>query len=351
LGDLETRALYSYSPVYCTGSAFFSASATSAHKASRLKQKSHLLRLDMSAFEYWAQAIFSPSPLGLAIAIILVLTIPLFLHSIIFRASGLTTLPSILLLGPSGSGKTSLLTLVSSLVSSQNARADEAQFERGATAETHTSQTPIEVECSLPVGEAAASDQYRSVNDLADQVHKKFLLIDTPGHGKLRHHALEHIANPQNLKGLIFLVDAAALSAGDEGLRQTADYLHDVLLLLQKMASNPKTAKTLKDISVLVAANKMDLFTALPAALAKNSLESEITKVRTSRSKGLLDSGIGIDDADEDKDDWLGEMGSSEFKFAQMEEFNVTVEVSGGNVLGGDGPSVEKWWKWVSQML
>jgi len=145
-------------------------------------------------------------------------------------------------------------------------------------------------------------------------------------------------------------VDAATLSAGDEGLRQTADYLHDILLLLQKRMDNKKTAKVLKEVPVLIAANKMDLFTALPAALVKSSLEAEITKVRTSRSKGLLDSGIGMDDADEDKDDWLGEMGSSDFKFSQMEEFDVSIEVIGGNVLGG-APTVNKWWGWVSERL
>jgi signal recognition particle receptor subunit beta len=182
-------------------------------------------------------------------------------------------------------------------------------------------------------------------------MHKKFLLIDTPGHGKLRHHALENITNPQNLKGLIFLVDAATLSAGDEGLRQTADYLHDVLLLLQKRMTGSKAAKALKVIPVLIAANKMDLFTALPAALVKSSLEAEITKVRTSRSKGLLDSGIGMGDAEDEKDDWLGEMGSSKFKFSQMEEFDVAVDVLGGNVVGGEGPTIDKWWKWISDRL
>jgi signal recognition particle receptor subunit beta len=182
-------------------------------------------------------------------------------------------------------------------------------------------------------------------------MHKKFLLIDTPGHGKLRHHALENLTNPQNLKGLIFLVDAATLSAGDEGLRQTADYLHDVLLLLQKRVTGSKAAKAMKEIPVLIAANKMDLFIALPAALVKSSLEAEITKVRTSRSKGLLDSGIGMGDAEDEKDDWLGEMGSSSFKFSQMEEFDVSVEVLGGNVVGGEGPTVDKWWKWISERL
>lgn len=241
----------------------------------------------------------------------------------------------------SDSGKSSLLRPM--------ADSNIIQFERGKNAATHTSQSPIAVECSLPVGTLAGSNKYRSVNDPTNQTHKKFLLIDTPGHGKLRHHALENITNPQNLKGLIFLVDAATLSAGDEGLRQTADYLHDILLLLQKRMSGTKSAKKLKDIPVLLAANKMDLFTALPAPLVKKSLEEEITKVRVSRSKGLLDSGIGMDE--DEKDDWLGEFGSKDFKFAQMEEFDIAVDVAGGNVLSGEGPTVEKWWSWISERL
>lgn len=68
--------------------------------------------LIMSRLAEVANALLSPSALGLAISIVLVLTIPLFLHFFVFRASDLITLPSILLIGPSGSGKTSLLTLV-----------------------------------------------------------------------------------------------------------------------------------------------------------------------------------------------------------------------------------------------
>lgn len=143
-------------------------------------------------------------------------------------------------------------------------------------------------------------------------------------------------------------MDAATLSAGDEVLRQTADYLHDVLLILQKRMAG----KVLKGTPVLIAANKTDLFTAMPPALVKSSLESEITKVRTSRSKGLLDSGIGMDGgAQDEKDDWLGEVGSKDFKFNQMEEFDVSVEVVGGNVTGAEGPTVDKWWKWISERL
>lgn len=204
----------------------------------------------------------------------------------------------------------------------------------------------------MPVGTVAGSDRYRSAHDPTN-VHKKFFLIDSPGHGKLRTYAREEMVKPQNLKGIIFVVDAGSLSEGEEGLRQASEYLHDTLLLLQKRMTSGKSSKAPKDIPLLVAANKMDLFTALPASLVKSTLETEITKVRVSRSKGLLDSGIGMDDAadSEDKDDWLGEMGSTTFKFAQLEEFNISVQVAGGNVTGGDGAQVEKWWNWIAEQL
>lgn len=67
----------------------------------------------MSTISDWVHTLLNPSPIGLIVAILLAISIPIFLHSIVFKASGLTTLPSILLIGPSGSGKTSLLTLVS----------------------------------------------------------------------------------------------------------------------------------------------------------------------------------------------------------------------------------------------
>ena len=161
---------------------------------------------------------------------------------------------------------------------------------------------------------------------------------------------------PQNLKGIIFVVDAADIAIGNtdignEALRQTAEYLHDVLLLLQRSISS-KTSKAPKELPVLIAANKLDLFTALPAPLVKTTLESEISEVRSSRTKGLLDSGVGMHDLDigEEKD-WLGDGGDGKFEFSQMEEVNVAVSVAGGNVLGADGPDVKQWWDWIASNI
>ncbi|KAI9832636.1 MAG: hypothetical protein M1819_004221 [Sarea resinae] len=291
--------------------------------------------------EHWLTGLLHPSPTIILLTTCVVLFLPIFLHHFIFRSTTSTNLPSFLLIGPKGAGKTALLTL----------------FERGTPAATHTSQTPLSVEVSLSVN-ATASSKYRSDNDPALLVHKKFLLVDTPGHGKLRHHALDSIVQPQHLKGIIFVVDAASLSSGgssskaDEGLREAAEYLHDVLLLLQQRASSSKASRAPVEMPVLIAANKLDLFTALPAPLVKTALEAEITRVRSSRAKGLLDSGIGMGDADvEEEKEWLGDGGEGKFDFSQMEEVNVSVQVVGGNVTGAEGPDVANWWEWIGHHL
>ena len=180
------------------------------------------------------------------------------------------------------------------------------------------------------------------------------MLLDTPGHGKLRHHALSNLTTPSALKGLIYMVDSAAVSSAN-GLAEAAEYLHDVLLLLQKRHTQGKTSKDPQAIPVLVAANKQDVFTSLPAGLVKSKLEEEIARVRQAKSKGVLDSGIGMEDdtgADEESN-WLGEYGSKDFKFAQMEEHNVEVVVVGGNVRGeGEEKGVvEDWWSWIGETL
>ena len=223
--------------------------------------------------------------------------------------------------------------------------------------DTRTSQTPLSVEVSLPVTTSTASSRYRSANDPSLQIHKRFLLADTPGHGKLRHHAFDGITKPENLKGIIFMVDAADeplanSESSSEGQRPAAEYLHDLLLVLQKRSTNSKTSKAPQELPLLIAVNKLDLFTALPAPFVKKTLEKEITKIRNSRNKGLLDSGVGMNGIDigEDKE-WLGEVGDGGFEFLQMEEFNVPISVAGGNVLGSEGPDVARWWDWIGSNL
>lgn len=150
------------------------------------------------------------------------------------------------------------------------------------------------------------------------------------------------------------MVDSAAVSSA-AGLTEAAEYLHDVLLVMQKRQTQSKSSKDPDAIPVLVAANKQDVFTSLPAGLVKSKLEAEIAKVRQTRSKGLLDSGIGMNDdvgADEEAS-WLGEYGAKDFQFKQMEEHGVEVIVRGGNVRGeGEKQGVVgEWWEWVGSQL
>lgn len=62
-----------------------------------------------------AEVLLNPSPLGFAIALLVVISVPIFIHNYLASSSSVTSLPSILVVGPLASGKTSLQTLVSSI--------------------------------------------------------------------------------------------------------------------------------------------------------------------------------------------------------------------------------------------
>ncbi|KAL6866531.1 hypothetical protein ACO1O0_002643 [Amphichorda felina] len=279
------------------------------------------------------EALLTPSiPLAI-LGIIVVLGAPLLWHIILASSSTYTVPPTVLLLGPEGAGKTGLLTL----------------FERGddGPAQTHTSQTSQTVELNASV-DSDSRASFRNHDDTTG-THTKFLLVDTPGHGKLRNAAMGKLARTEKLRAVVFVVDAAALGEQDV-LAATASYLHDALLFLQKRAAD-KTSANRGPVPFLIAANKMDLFTALPSTLVKTNLEAELTRIRATRSKGLLDSGVGMDDlGSEEQDGWLGEYGSEKFSFKQMQEFDVDIEVLPGNVTG-DGPGADKWWWWIAQRV
>ncbi|KAL2752958.1 hypothetical protein ACRALDRAFT_213279 [Sodiomyces alcalophilus JCM 7366] len=284
------------------------------------------------SFTTFVEYIMTPTPAVVFSGIIVILLVPVLLHFLLStNASRLTNLPAILLVGPSGAGKTALVT----------------RMERGLDAqptETHTTTTLHSVEIETPAPSSSSS------SGAASAEHVKFLLTDTPGHGKLRPHVFNRLsATAENDKGrvraVVFVCDAAALSDPD-ALRHAAAYLYDLLLALQRRASARIRAGTPLakcGTPVLVAANKLDLFTALPGTAVKANLEAELTRIRASRSKGLLDSGVGTDEVgSEAQDDWLGEYGSQKFTFEQMGEFSISVDVIGGNVAGEEGPGIEK---------
>lgn len=277
----------------------------------------------------------TPSWAVVILGLVVVLGAPVLLHIALASSVTYVVPPTVLLMGSDNAGKTALQTL----------------YERGGSttpraAATHTSQSSQSVELNAST-DSATRTSYKN-RDESDGTYTKFLLVDTPGHGKLRNVPMGRLARAEKLRAVVFVVDAAAL--GDhEVLAPTAQYMHDVLLALQKKATSK--GKDKQSVPVLVAANKMDLFTALPAAMVKSVLEAEIHRIRTSRSKGLLDSGVGADDiGSEEQDGWLGEFGSEKFSFSQMQEFDIDVEVLPGSVTAEE-PEVDKWWWWIAQRI
>ncbi|THW77983.1 P-loop containing nucleoside triphosphate hydrolase protein [Aureobasidium pullulans] len=293
------------------------------------------MAVDMDTVKEWLTWSFSPSLGAIVFTLLLSLSLPIIFHLFLYRQRAAVVVPSFVLLGPSGAGKTTLLTL----------------FERGTPTATHTSQAPQTVTCNLPAGVTAESHKYRASDDPSTKKERQIDVTDTPGHGKLRQHAYDAITSATSLKGLIFVVDAAAISS-PQGLAEAATYLHDILLALQKRHTGAKTSKGPAGIPVLIAANKLDLFTALPAQLVKKRLEEEITKIRSTRAKGLLDSAVDIEGDDEDRE-WLGEGGEGNFNFGQMKEAEIEVSVIGGNASakGEEKTQVEQWWGWIAQQM
>src|SRR5436190_8673744 len=161
---------------------------------------------------------------------------------------------------------------------------------------THTSQTSSFVSINLPQTISTGTNRYRSANDpsLTDATKNpiRYRLRDTPGHGKLRDSQgislLSSMSSTKNanaaVRGVVFMVDAAVLSEGDDPLHDAAKYLHDTLMVLQERTCNSRKgfSRGLSNIPVLLAVNKQDLFTALPPGSVRDRLEVEIEKVRQS---------------------------------------------------------------------
>ena len=178
-------------------------------------------------------------------------------------------------------------------------------------------------------------------------------MIDTPGHGKLRSSsALSYLTDP-SLRGIIFVIDSASLDSGDASIaRDTAVYLHDTLLALQRRKTGKGGSKTKGDIKTLVAANKQDLFTALPQGAVRERLEMEIERVRASRRRGLVT--VGEEEGPEVAgDDVLGGDGEEKFSFEILDqEFGIRLDVLGGAVKGEEaGKGVRRWEEWIGGCL
>lgn len=333
----------------------------------------------------WATKLFRGDPSTILFATIITLSLPVLLHIYFYTQASRASKsgdggdPTFVLLGPSNAGKTSFVTLLQDrTISRADTSKSSNEEEKGRddslinsntdnSTQTRASQISYTTTLHLPPGTPLGSNQYRSENDpevlRANREASPYKLVDTPGHGKLRpDHALLHLTSTSSKpRGVIFMLDSTALDPSDSALAtDTITYLHDTLLTLQRQRRTI-TKKQANDFPVLIAANKQDLFTALPPLAIKQSLETALERERTSRRRaisvvaGTSARGRNTDaEVEEDEDDAvLGGAGSAVFSFRILqEEFGVAVDVLGGTVRADQGGrGVGKWEAWIGSCL
>ncbi|OJD27277.1 hypothetical protein ACJ73_01335 [Blastomyces percursus] len=313
-----------------------------------------------------ATTLLSGNLIAILASCTIALSLPIIFHFLLYRTSPAKASRDFLLLGPSGSGKTALC----SLLEQRSTSPSSPKPPRG----THTSQVssfaPITLPPTVPIG----SNKFRSVNDptLGEAANNPttYRLRDTPGHGKLRASqgiaSLLSLSDPKRkgsagIRGVIFMLDSAALSQSDETLRDAATYLYDVLMTLQNRVYKngekiSSSSKRTPKIPVLIAANKQDLFTALPPNSIKAKMESELQKIRVSKRRGLLDVSMNDLSAEEEPDMLGGDEEEGPFTFQMMDEqMGIKVDVVGGAVVSDDetdrGSGVRRWEEWVGMCL
>lgn len=220
--------------------------------------------------------------------------------------------PAILITGPAYAGKTSLYKL---WTSSDQVTATTSETAPG---ETLMSQVP-NVYTSFKIPFDSPTDAVRVT------------LVDLPGHKKLSHHLNDALNKFSNVRGIIFVLDAAG---GPEGMRTAAEALFKLLL---------RTEQRNGGIDLMIACNKADVFNVVPAARVKVALEEEIQAIRATRAKGLgeVAKAGSLDDDNDDDGSWLG---GNPFKFVNLD---AEVSIADGSVATNN---VESWKRWIEEV-
>ncbi|KAF3220971.1 hypothetical protein TWF106_006567 [Orbilia oligospora] len=260
----------------------------------------------------------------LIISLLAIVIIPIILDKLLTPGSKTGPSSVILLAGPRDAGKTSLLLYL----------------QEKTLIPTQTSTTPAIVKLPPSALSPAGSED--------DGSTKPFHLKDTPGHPKLRSTAMNTIIQPaESCIGVVYVLDSAVLST-QARITDTTGYLYELLLAIQKRYAVLSESNTSTEpIPLLIACNKNDLFTALPSTKISNLLQTELSRMKETKRKGLLGAGAGEND-DEDLDLVLGDEASDQITWEGLKEFGVEISIQSGSVKSGN---IDGWKSWMAACL
>ncbi|KAI9467957.1 MAG: signal recognition particle receptor subunit beta [Benjaminiella poitrasii] len=148
--------------------------------------------------------------------------------------------------------------------------------------------------------------------------NKIFDLVDMPGHDRIRYRYVDFLPITRSI---IFVIDSTSVS---RQIRSVAEYLYDILAkpIVQKQRT-----------PILIACNKSDMITALPIEKIKALLETEINRLRNTRT-------ARVEQQEEDEQEaFLGYEGEN-FKFDHVDN---TVDFEACSVENQDMDNIKDW--------
>ncbi|KAI9251605.1 signal recognition particle receptor beta subunit-domain-containing protein [Sporodiniella umbellata] len=129
-------------------------------------------------------------------------------------------------------------------------------------------------------------------------------LVDLPGHERVRFRFLDFLPVA---RCIVFMIDSTTIN---RQIRPVSEYLYDILVKVQGQY---------QFMPLLIACNKSDLITALPIEKIKPMLESELNRLRATRTARVEQS--------EEEDSFIGYEGE-DFNFKQLENETTFVPCS-----------------------
>ena len=171
-----------------------------------------------------------------------------------------------------------------------------------------------------------------------EESQKSIALLDIPGALKLSAiylpKLIKQYIRPKATGLVVFVLDSSSIFKNASAV---AKQFHDLLQLLVHQQSN--------EIHILVACNKSDSFTTMPAKSIQVKLAAELASLATDSSTQLRTMAAGDDD--EVSNEFLGFTSTDKFTFEKLDQYKgINVTFLCGSALKG---KIQDWEDWIRQ--